>query len=98
MADSVSGGLAVSLRLKPRPVPAIVVGGLIVGVLDLTYAILVYSPKEPILIPQTIPSGLLGMKSYSGGARTAALGIALHPNIVLPTPILDYPPTPNPPM
>src|SRR5258708_21476260 len=54
------------------------VGGLIVGVLDLTYAILVYSPQKPILIPQTIASGVLGMKSYSGGAPTAALGVFLH--------------------
>jgi hypothetical protein len=54
MADSMSGDFAASSRPKPRPFPAIIVGGLIVGVLDLTYAILVYSPKEPILIPQTI--------------------------------------------
>lgn len=73
-----SGGLAASLAGKPQPFPAIVVGGLIVGVLDLTYAILVYSPKKPILIPQTIASGVLGMKSYSGGAQTAALGVVLH--------------------
>jgi len=78
MTDSVSGSLAVSLGANARPLAAIVVGGLIVGVLDLTYAILVYSPKKPILIPQTIASGILGMKSYSGGAQTAALGVVLH--------------------
>ncbi len=78
MTDSVSGGLAVSLGANARPLAAIVRGGLIVGVLDLTYAILVYSPKKPILIPQTIASGVLGMKSYSGGAQTAALGVVLH--------------------
>jgi hypothetical protein len=78
MADSVSGSLAACLRTKPRPFPAIVVGGFIVGVLDLTYAILVYSPKMPILIPQTIASGVLGVKSYSGGMQAAALGIVLH--------------------
>lgn len=61
-----------------RPWLAIVVGGLIVGVLDLTYAIVVYSPRNPIVIPQGIASGVLGMKSYSGGARTAALGVLLH--------------------
>jgi len=78
MADSLSGGLAAASRAKPRPFPAIVVGGRIVGVLDLNYAILVYSPQKPILIPQTIASGILGMKSYSGGAQTAALGVFLH--------------------
>lgn len=66
------------LCVTPRPFPAIVVGGLIVGLLDLLYAILVYSPHKPILIPQTIASGVLGVKSYSGGARAAGLGVVLH--------------------
>jgi uncharacterized membrane protein YagU involved in acid resistance len=78
MTENWSGGLAASLPAIARPLPAIVVGGLIVGVLDLTYAILVYSPRKPILIPQTIASGVLGVKSFSGGAQTAALGVALH--------------------
>ena len=78
MAHSVSGELAVSATGTPRPFPAIFVGGLIVGLLDLLYAIVVYSPKKPILIPQTIASGVLGVKSYSGGIRTAVLGVVLH--------------------
>jgi uncharacterized membrane protein YagU involved in acid resistance len=44
----------------------------------MTYAVVVYSPKQPILIPQTIASGLLGAKSYDGGMRTAVLGTVLH--------------------
>lgn len=47
MAHSVSSSLTAALRGNPRPLPAIVVGGFIVGVLDLTYAILVYSPTTP---------------------------------------------------
>ncbi len=78
MEDSVNGGLAASLSANQAPLPAIFVGGLIVGVLDLIYAILVYSPRQPILVPQTIASGVLGMKSYGGGAQTAALGVVLH--------------------
>jgi uncharacterized membrane protein YagU involved in acid resistance len=78
MAESVSAGLALSANAKPLFLPAVVVGGLIVGVLDLTYAIVVYSPQNPILIPQTIASGLLGMKSFSGGSETATLGVMLH--------------------
>jgi hypothetical protein len=62
----------------PRPFPAIFVGGLIVGVLDLIYAIVVYSPQQPILIPQTIASGILGPTSYGGGMQTAVLGTVLH--------------------
>ncbi|HEY6304282.1 MAG TPA: hypothetical protein VIX14_14580 [Terriglobales bacterium] len=76
MADSIRGGS--SSFSRPSPFPAIVVGGLIVGVLDLAYAILVYTPQKPILIPQTIASGLLGMSSYSGGLGAAALGVVLQ--------------------
>jgi uncharacterized membrane protein YagU involved in acid resistance len=78
MADSMNSDFEPPSRPKARPFPAIIVGGLIVGVLDLAYAVLVYSPKQPILIPQTIASGVLGMKSYSGGAVAAALGVFLH--------------------
>jgi hypothetical protein len=62
----------------PRPFPAIFVGGLVVGVLDLIYAIVVYSPHQPILIPQTIASGILGPTSYDGGMQTVVLGTVLH--------------------
>jgi len=78
MAESVSGSLVVLLQPESRPFPAIVVGGVIVGVLDLIYAIVVYSPTRPIRIPQTIASGVLGAQSYRGGAQTAALGVLLH--------------------
>lgn len=77
MEGSVTG-VSVESVAKSDAFLAIIVGGLIVGALDLIYAILVYSPKEPILVPQTIASGILGMKSYSGGVTTAALGVALH--------------------
>ncbi|HUJ32347.1 MAG TPA: hypothetical protein VLY23_13765 [Candidatus Acidoferrum sp.] len=77
MADSMSVGFVASVA-KPRPFPVIVVGGIVVGALDLIYAILVYSPRKPILIPQTIASGVLGMKVYSWGIQSAALGVLLH--------------------
>ena len=82
--------LAASSSSHPRPVRAIVVGGLIVGVLDLAYAIAVYSPRQPILIPQTIATGILGMRSYSGGMRTAALGVVLHFVIALSAATVYY--------
>lgn len=78
MANSPSDNLGASFTPTPRPFPAIVLGGLIVGVLDLAYAIAVYSPRRPIIIPQVIASGILGLKSFSGGAKTAALGVILH--------------------
>ena len=90
MADTMSGALTNPMPAIPRPFPAILVGGLIVGVLDLTYAIVVYSPKKPILVPQTIASGILGLRSYSGGAQTAALGVVLHFIIALGAATLYY--------
>ena len=78
MAHALNGDLETSSFALPRPFLAVVVGGLIVGVLDLAYAIAVYSPRKPILIPQTIASGILGAKSFSGGAQTAMLGVGLH--------------------
>jgi hypothetical protein len=83
MAQPMSGVLAAPPLAHPRPAPAILAGGLIAGVLDLAYAIAVYSPRAPIRIPQTIASGLLGPRAYAGGARTAALGVVLHLVIAL---------------
>lgn len=57
---------------------AVVTGGLIVGCLDLAYAIVVYSPNAPILIAQTIASGILGKASYADGTASAALGLLCH--------------------
>src|SRR6266851_9433699 len=90
MANSMNDGFAASSFGQPRPFPAIVVGGLIVGVLDLAYAIAVYSPRQPILVPQTIASGILGLKSYSGGTQTAVLGVVLHFVIALSATAVYY--------
>jgi hypothetical protein len=62
------------------PGMAILVGGLIAGTLDITYAI-TYSawrgtPPQKLL--QFVASGLLGQSSYDGGTGTAALGLLLH--------------------
>ena len=59
----------------------IFLGGLIAGTLDLTAAC-VYSwlraNVSPITVFQAIASGVLGRESFTGGAKTAALGVALH--------------------
>ena len=70
--------MSVALSVRTRPLAAILFGGFIAGVLDLAYAVLVYSPGKPILIPQTIASGILGERSFQGGIATAVLGIVLH--------------------
>ena len=55
----------ISTRPPGRPVPAILVGGLITGVLDMTYAMLVYSPKNPLRIPQAVATGVFGRESFN---------------------------------
>lgn len=63
---------------RRRPVPAILVGGLITGVLDLIYAMVVYSPSHPLLIPKHIATGVLGVSAYQGGTLAIVLGVILH--------------------
>jgi hypothetical protein len=59
---------------------AIVWGGLVAGVLDITDAFVAYGVLgvSPVRIMQSIASGLLGPSAYAGGAPTAALGLFLH--------------------
>jgi uncharacterized membrane protein YagU involved in acid resistance len=64
---------------RPRPLKTILAGGLVAGVIDLTYAILVYSPRAPIRIPQSVAAGVLGRAtSFASGWRSAVLGVVLH--------------------
>lgn len=65
-------------RLSPGR--AILYGTLTVGILDLLDALVFFGLRgvAPILIPQSIASGLLGGAAYEGGVATAALGVGLH--------------------
>jgi hypothetical protein len=58
----------------------IVVGGLIAGLIDITYAVGFSALRgvAPTRILQSVASGLLGSPAYQGGAATAALGLVLH--------------------
>ena len=59
---------------------AIVWGGLVAGTLDIADALLFNGLRgvPPMRLLQAIASGLLGRDAFSGGAATAALGLALH--------------------
>jgi hypothetical protein len=60
---------------------ALLYGTLAVGVLDITDAFVFFwlrSGAAPIRILQSIAAGLLGRASFSGGWRTAGLGLLLH--------------------
>ncbi len=56
---------------------AAVIAGLIAGTIDIGAAALI-NHVGPALILRGIASGLLGMKSYTGGAGTVTLGLALQ--------------------
>ncbi|HTO89141.1 MAG TPA: hypothetical protein VMR54_16585 [Thermoanaerobaculia bacterium] len=59
---------------------AILVGGSIAGVLDITYAIVFSAVRgfPPLRVLQSVAGGLLGAKTFEGGLPTAALGLFLH--------------------
>ena len=62
-------------------VAAIFWGGLACGVFDITQACVGYGIQNhlsPQRIFQSVASGLVGPKAFQGGAKTAALGLALH--------------------
>ena len=60
---------------------ALLYGTLAVGILDIIDAFVFFglrSGVSPVRILQSIAAGLLGRASFSGGWRTAVLGLALH--------------------
>jgi hypothetical protein len=66
---------SVTLPLRrSSPVPAIFVGGLVAGGLDLGSAFVFFGAR----VPRTIAAGLLGRTAFQGGPATYILGIALH--------------------
>jgi hypothetical protein len=67
--------------LRNASVRTILAGGLIAGILDLSAAFVsswLRAGVGPVRVMQSIASGLLGAASFTGGARTAVLGVALH--------------------
>ena len=77
---------------KSNALKAILFGGLLAGVLDLTAARVNsgLSGVSPVRVFQAIASGLLGAESYKGGAATAVLGIFLHFVIAFGATIVYY--------
>ena len=60
---------------------AILFGGLIAGLLDITAAsvnVWLNSGRGPISTFQSVAGGLYGAETFNGGYRTAAIGLALH--------------------
>ena len=69
----------------PRAATMIGLGAVVIGTLDILYAIAFWYPKgvAPARIFQSIAAGLYGRASFSGGTRTVVIGGALHYFIAL---------------
>jgi hypothetical protein len=65
---------------KPSAFDTIVLGGLLAGTLDAVDGVIAFgfTGMNPIQVLQYIASGLLGIASFQGGLKTAALGAVLH--------------------
>src|SRR5579871_3467318 len=66
---------------KSKALLAIICGGLLAGIGDLTFAFVFYGKggATPIRIMQSIAAGLIGRdRAIGGGWKTAVLGVVLH--------------------
>ncbi len=66
---------------RKSPLLAILVGGGIAGLFDITYAIVFWALSRGVpatRVLQSVASGLLGAPAFQGGSATAALGLLLH--------------------
>jgi uncharacterized membrane protein YagU involved in acid resistance len=66
---------------KSSILKSILVGGLIAGALDITYACVFFGIRNhvtPIRILQSVARGALGQQAFQGGLKTAALGLFFH--------------------
>lgn len=66
---------------KPSAAKAILIGGLIAGAFDITYACTFFGLRNhvsPIRILQSVARGALGQNAFQGGYKTAALGLFFH--------------------
>jgi hypothetical protein len=62
----------------------VLLGALVVGTLDLAFAILFWLGRiTPVQIMQSIARGIVGRETYDGCAATALLGVACHFTIAI---------------
>ena len=78
---------------RKRAALFVLAGGLVAGTFDITYACSYWAIKaglSPARIFQSVARGLLGVASFRGGARTAALGLLLHYFIAITMSVFYY--------
>jgi uncharacterized membrane protein YagU involved in acid resistance len=70
----------------------LIAGGIVVGSLDITYAILFWSFRgvTPTRVFQSVAAGVLGRDSFNLGMKSALLGAALHYFIAFSIVIVYY--------
>ena len=76
--DSAGGG---PVAHTARTAAMLLVGALVIGTLDIVYAMVFWHFKAgvpPTRIFQSVAAGIYGKAAFTGGARTAAIGAALH--------------------
>lgn len=66
-----NSGLAASSR-------AAVLAGRAGGAADILTAFVIYRPATPVVILQSVASGLLGPASFQGGTTSAVIGLVAH--------------------
>ena len=67
--------------VTPKLFKPILIGGLIAGAFDITYACVFFGIRNhvsPIRILQSVARGALGPSAFQGGLKTAALGLFFH--------------------
>jgi len=65
---------------QAHQVPAILIAGLVAGLLDLLFVSALWWPSgvSPVAILQVIASGMIGAKAFDGGLVSAGFGAMLH--------------------
>jgi uncharacterized membrane protein YagU involved in acid resistance len=69
------------MNKRSHGIKMVLLGGLVAGALDITYACVYWAIKVNVpaqQIFQSVAAGLLGKASFEGGVQTAALGLLLH--------------------
>lgn len=65
----------------PSGLAPILLGGLIAGTFDITYACIfsyVRRGTRPVVILQSVASGVFGQSAFTGGLKMAAMGLLFH--------------------
>jgi uncharacterized membrane protein YagU involved in acid resistance len=77
--------MTMPIALRPRPILAILFGGLIAATFDIVYAIISNAQnfRTPLWVLQSVASGWLGSAAFDSGIAGGLLGLASHYTILI---------------